>query len=123
MNENLITLSLANLDAVSDGDAGKIIDAAIRRVVADLRSNPKIAAARKVVVELALTSSDAGTRWCAKVTAKVVLPAEGTKETLGLFEVSAASPEALFNPRSARNPDQMVLDFVPEPEDEPEIKP
>lgn len=109
MSEHLTKLSLASLDRLSDGEAGKIIGAALKRAVQDCVDDPGDRRARKVVIELQITVSDGGTRFRAKVTTKVVLPPGATKDTVGVFEVAASGPEALFNPDCAKEPNQLVL--------------
>lgn len=113
---HLVPLSLSSLDRLAEGEAGRVIDQAIRRCLEDLNQRPNNKA-RKVEIVLSLSLDTETARICATLSATPKLPAGTTKGIACSVSVSGASVEALFNPCSRDNLDQLPLWTDPDNEE------
>ena len=107
-NPALARLVLANIDRLGDGEAGDMLRRAIETCLADLKEYGRDRQTRKVTIELGFKQPQPGGRVQVSFKAVAVTPRPTTKVTVGYFDKSA-DPAVLFNPASAREPDQLIL--------------
>lgn len=99
-------LQVATLASLSDGIAGKCIDAAFSEAANDISTRGHDGKARKIVIEITLTPDDyLNVDIDVQVSAK--LPAYRPPSTKAKY--SQAAGGFLFNTECASNPDQMTI--------------
>lgn len=107
-----VLLQAVSLSQLSDGYVGKVLDAALEEVVADLIQRGHDGQRRGLALKLTFEPDESG-RVSIRVSAKVTKPDIAPPKTVARLDPHAGG--LVFNPDLAENPDQKTVNDVIDP--------